>query len=129
MKPTTNALDYALRFAALGWYVFPIRKYQKKGYHVESWDRDASNDPDQIKQWYDEHECNFGLHCGKSRVGVLDIDDRGQGVANLGFYNLDLEIGPIPLVVVVNTPHKGRQIYFSDLSRNKFSGEGCAVFR
>jgi hypothetical protein len=109
-----NQLDYALQFAARGWSVFPIQKHTKDEYHVAHWSTESSNDPEQIKKWFANHECNFGLNCGLSRVGVLDIDDKGDMTGSQSFDMLNLEYGPIPTVVTIFTPHNGRQIYFSD---------------
>jgi putative DNA primase/helicase len=73
---TTNAhnLEAALRYAALGWKVFPIAagaKVPKAGTHGH---RDATTDGDTIRGWFaGKPHLNVGMATGQaSGVWVLD---------------------------------------------------------
>jgi len=90
MKP----LDYALKYAALGWYVFPCHTIvrgacsckrsdcKQTGKHplaslVPNGHNGASLDDATIRQWWGVHpDANIGIATGlKSGIVVIDIDD------------------------------------------------------
>jgi len=63
----------------------------------------ASSDPDQIKQWWDQWpDANVGLVCGLSFF-VLDVDG-DEGRASLA--DLEAKHGQLPVTVTVETPGK-----------------------
>lgn len=93
-------LEHALRYAQLGWFVFPCHAPLAKGdlrCSCEVWRRkkspdyrcsspgkhprtangldDATTDIDQIVEWW-EHwpHANIGINCGKSGLLVVDLD-------------------------------------------------------
>lgn len=73
-----NLLDAALRFASLGWAVFPCEPCGKVpiGRLVPHGVKDASTDEATIRAWWaDTPDANIGLACGEpSGVDVLDLD-------------------------------------------------------
>tara|TARA_R110000850_G_scaffold270735_1_gene404040 strand:+ start:49 stop:606 length:558 start_codon:yes stop_codon:yes gene_type:complete len=73
-------LEYALRYAALGWAVFPCRPNDKRPATLHGC-LDATTDPDQIRAWWTEiPDLNIGLACGEiSNITALDIDPRSNG--------------------------------------------------
>lgn len=73
-------LEYALRYAALGWAVFPCRPNDKRPATLHGC-LDATTDVDQIRAWWTEMpDLNIGLACGEiSGITALDIDPRSGG--------------------------------------------------
>jgi RecA-family ATPase len=86
---TDTPLDYALRYAALGWYVIPVRRDKKPldGYGLNS----ATNDPALIRKiWGTQHpDANIAVHCEKSGLVVLDIDPRNGGEESLAQFEAE----------------------------------------
>ena len=75
-----SMLSHALRYAAIGWPVFPLKPRDK----VPVGGRgvlDASTDRDTITAWWTRTpDANIGLACGeKSGVIAMDIDPRHGG--------------------------------------------------
>ena len=73
-------IEYALRYAALGWAVFPVKPRDKVPATPHGC-LDATTDSTQIRAWWDAApDCNIGLACGEiSGVAALDIDPRSGG--------------------------------------------------
>lgn len=117
-------LSAALGYAAQGFYVLPLKPKSKipltpKGF------KDASNDPEQIKQWWTRWpDANIGIATGEiSGVIVIDLDD-GRDLPE-GWPVIDCEC-------VVKTV-KGYHLYFKypdghDIrSRSKIDGHDVDV--
>ena len=88
-------IEYALRYAALGWAVFPCRPNDKVPATPHGC-LDATTDPDQIRAWWSEApNCNIGLACGEPSGAVaLDLDARSGGTE---FWAAALDDnGPLP---------------------------------
>jgi len=63
-------LEWALRYAAMGWPVFRLQgKKPIAGTHGF---KEATTDPDLIRQWW-RQDFNIGIHC--SQFWVLDVDN------------------------------------------------------
>ena len=73
-------LEYALRYAALGWAIFPCRPNDKRPATPHGC-LDATTDADQIREWWTKiPDLNIGLACGEiSGITALDIDPRSDG--------------------------------------------------
>lgn len=75
-------LTAALEYAAKGWRVFPLRPGKKEP-GVKAWQRVATTDPQQIRDWWTDDADGargIGLACGPgSGVWVLDVDDFDAG--------------------------------------------------
>jgi len=73
-------LEYALKYAALGWAIFPCRPGDKRP-ATQHGCLDATTDPKQIRAWWNERpDLNIGLSCGEiSGITALDIDPRSNG--------------------------------------------------
>ena len=88
-------LEHALKYASLGWAVFPCRPGDKIPATPHGC-LDATTDPDQIRAWWSEApNCNIGLACGEpSGVVALDLDARSGGTE---FWAAALDDnGPLP---------------------------------
>lgn len=76
-------LQAALAYAALGWYVFPLRPRGKQPLIPKAEGGqgllDATTDEEQIRAWWTEAPtANIGVACGPSNLVVIDLDvDKG----------------------------------------------------
>jgi bifunctional DNA primase/polymerase-like protein len=120
-------LEYALQYAQHGLQVFPVHGMEagqcscgrdnckSAGKHplTKSGCKDASSDPEKIRQWWTQWPmANVAIGTGEaSGIFVIDIDvaDGKNGAASLA--KLEAEIGPIPRDAVVRTGSGGWHIY------------------
>jgi len=78
--------EYALRYAELGWPVFPLAQGGKTpaGALAPHGFKDATRDADQIRAWWKQGQWNIGIPTGEpSGWWVLDVDPRNGGVESL----------------------------------------------
>jgi hypothetical protein len=81
-------LEHALKYASLGWAVFPCRPNDKVPATPHGC-LDATTDPDQIRAWWSEApNCNIGLACGEPS-GVVALHPNGTA------YEWELSSSPI----------------------------------
>jgi hypothetical protein len=105
-------LETALVLAKLGWKLFPARS---KDAHRMAWSEKSTSDAKTLTRWFtqwpDDLLC---LDCGKSGIGVIDLDakDGKDGPGN--FLSLELEHGMVPEVLREMTPTKGVHIFCRD---------------
>ncbi len=65
--------EWALRYAALGWRVYPVERGRKKALFT-GWQTSATTDPELIaRQWRREPYPNLGLICGEA-FAVFDVE-------------------------------------------------------
>jgi hypothetical protein len=75
-----SRLDCALRLAAQGFRVFPLKPGEKTP-AVANWPKRATRDEKQIQWWWKQSDYNIGVACGRGLM-VLDYDMKpGQGGA------------------------------------------------
>ena len=87
-------LEYALRYAELGYYVIPIRAGEKRP-DTPNGASDASRDPAVIRGWWGaKPKNNIGIVCRNCLV--LDLDNKGQGDGRAEFKLMREEIKGIP---------------------------------
>jgi hypothetical protein len=73
-KPEPSLLDVALWYAQLALHVFPLQPGQKIPHRGTRGCKDATNNPDQIKNWWQRWpDSNVGIATGHL-VDVIDID-------------------------------------------------------
>ncbi|MFB8281203.1 bifunctional DNA primase/polymerase [Nocardia colli] len=74
--PAANPLrEAALRAAARGWHVFPLRPNAKTPALEGDWSGHASTEPDQIRDWWNTNpRRNIAIATGLSGLLVIDID-------------------------------------------------------
>ena len=104
-------LDHALTYAEkMGWKLHPCKK--DKTPYLPAWQKNASCDPDQIKEWWAKWpNASIGCKCGPdSKIWVLDIDlpDGPDTLEKLLSDN-----SPLPLTLIQKTGSGGKQIFFS----------------
>jgi hypothetical protein len=69
-------LEAALRYAARGWAVFPVRPGGKTPITKHGL-KDATTDPAIIRQWWEKWpSANIGIHCGASGLLAVDLDTK-----------------------------------------------------
>ena len=120
-------VDHALKYARLGWPVFPVHsiksnkcscgkaKCSSPGKHPRTSKglKDASTDPQVIETWWEKWtDANIAVRTGpESGLAVLDIDVKGGGPDNLEL--LESENEPLPETLVAQTGGGGRHYFFS----------------
>jgi len=106
---TDTTLDYALRYAELGWYIIPVRADKKPldGYGLNS----ATKDPAVIRNiWTQHRNAGIAVACEKSGLVVLDIDPRNGGRETLA--QLEAEHGLVYAAVASITQSGGEHRVF-----------------
>lgn len=112
-------LDYALRYADLGWYVIPVRQDKKPvdGYGLNS----ATKDPAVIRNIWTQHpSAGIAIACDKSGLVVLDIDPRNGGRETLA--RLEAEHGVIYSAIASVTQSGGEHRVFKAESGVSYPG-------
>jgi len=102
-------LDFALRYAELGWFVLPVRKDKKPldGYGLTSATRDVAVIR---KIWTAHPQAGIAVACEKSGLVVLDIDPRNGGHDTLT--QLEARLGVLYSAVTANTQGGGEHRVF-----------------
>ena len=104
-------LEYALKYAELGWQVLPIVPKQKVPLTAHGV-KDATDHPDTIRAWW-EHwpDANIAVACGRaSGVYVVDVDVSAAGDVN-GLESLK-EFPELQHTVQQRTPRNGFHAFF-----------------
>lgn len=94
MVKSNPMMEAALRYAAMGWRVFPVRKMGKAP-ALNGWQAAATTNPEQVKRWWggEFRDCNVGIATGaESGVVVMDVDGE-EGLLALEEKGVDLS-GP-----------------------------------
>jgi hypothetical protein len=127
----TTLLEAALRYAALGWQVFPLHSPADGkcscgadvcaiGKHPRTVDgfKSATTDAERIRGWWRTWpDANVGIATGaRSGLFVLDVDPDKGGDATLGM--LVSEHGQLPETVEALTGSGGRHVLFAHPGRH-----------
>lgn len=114
-EPARETLTLALDYIAMNpnRFIFPIRPLAKfPPLVVDNLDSNASNDPEQIKEWHAKWPgANWGVALKKSHLLVADIDVKTGKSGQATFDDLDLLYG-WPETERVNTPSGGFHMYY-----------------
>ncbi len=104
-------LDAALSYAALGWWVHPLRPKSKLP-QLTDWPHQATTDLATIRGWCEKWPtANIGILTGApSGLMVLDVDPRHGGDDALR--ELEAQHGALPGTIEALTPSGGRHVYF-----------------
>lgn len=124
----SNLLEHALKYAALGWMVFPCLPHQKVPATPHGV-KDATTDESQIRAWWEKNpNFNIAVACGlESGVHVVDVDvQESSGVDGWESLAHFAEAGnSLPETVMQHTPRGGAHYFFSaaipPVNRNSFA--------
>ena len=103
-------LEAALRYAARGWPVFPLKPRGKTPITSNGFQA-ATTDPAKIAEWWAKHpNANVGVRTGReASVWVLDMDGP-EGAAS--FAELETEIGALPDTLGQETGGGGYHLFW-----------------
>lgn len=106
---SNRVLDAALRYAALGWKVFPCKPGSKEP--ACNWKISATSDPDSLKALFTGETLNIAWAVPEDMM-VLDIDvkDGVDGFASLE--GLEKRFGHLPSTPIQETPRSGNHLVF-----------------
>lgn len=110
-KRLNHFLEYALKYASLGWQIFPLAPGQKTPITSHGV-KDATIDDLQLRAWWEQWlNANVAVACGaKSGIYVLDVDrDKQKGID--GFKSL-AEFPALPATIRQDTPRGGFHAFF-----------------
>lgn len=108
-----SRLDAALDLVSQGYYIFPLNgKLPLAGTHGF---QDATQDRNQVVQWFKDGDKNIGIACGASGIIVLDVDPRNGGKESQRALEDRLGYGLADKTdLIVTTPSGGFHYYFKD---------------
>ena len=119
-----NFLEHALKYAVLGWKVFPLCAGQKIPLPGTHGVKDATSDEQTIRAWWAKYpNANIAVACGEtSGIYVIDVDVSADGSVN-GLESLK-EFPQLPDTVKQLTPRGGFHGFFKSAiapaNRNSF---------
>lgn len=108
---TQQTVDIALKYAARGWHVFPV-KHKDKAPLTRTGFKEATVSEDQIRKWWQQWpDANIGIATGTiSGILVVDIDPRNRGDEEIEL--LAIENGWWVDTKTVKTGGNGTHYYF-----------------
>lgn len=112
-RSTEWILDAALDYAAAGYSVIPVRS-DKTPYTPHGL-KDASQDPDTIRKWWETWpDANVAIACGRvsGNLVVLDVDMKNGKNGKRSIEIWEAEHGDFPATVMANTPSGGMHYFF-----------------
>jgi len=103
-------LEMATKYAARGWPVLPLAPEAKTPITKHGF-KDASTDPDQLREWWHEHpDANIGVATGAAGgIVVIDIDSEA-GAAK--WDELQELYGPVETLSARSGREHGRHLFF-----------------
>lgn len=117
MTQKRTALDYALAYLNIGWWVLPLIKNTKHpaGWLVKNGVHGASNDPEVIRDWFTRFpDCGIGIAMKQSGLVGIDIDPRNGGYETME--RLESIHGPLVSDVMALTGGGGEhRVFISQL--------------
>ena len=104
-------IEYALRFARLGFDVFPLARMSKLPIPHTSWLSLMTRDPEKIEKWLGSGELNYGIHPGENKV-IIDVDTKGEKKGTESYLWLDVQHG-WPETLEQKTPSGGKHLVYT----------------
>jgi hypothetical protein len=108
-----SGLTAALKYAAVGWPVFPCIPGEKVPSTAHGF-QDATTDAAQITRWWDANPGrNVAIATGAPGPDVLDVDQHGEHGNGFGAFNRLKRDDRVPEpLAVVRTPSGGMHLYY-----------------
>ena len=106
-----GVVDDALRFAALGYSVFPVHQKQAQ---LKKWPDLATTDKDTITEWFEGKYAycdSFGI-CPAHKCVVIDVDVKKEKVGLASLKVLKNDLGLNIQTFAVKTPSGGIHLYY-----------------
>jgi hypothetical protein len=77
ISPDDDTLGAALKYAACGWYLLPVKAGTKRPGSVvgDAWQHQSSRDPHVLAGWFAGTDYGLALHMGRSGAVAADVDD------------------------------------------------------
>jgi hypothetical protein len=114
---TIRLTSRALQLSKRGWYVFPLRPFDKRPLPgFTKWETRATTDRAQIIRWWSVAPYNIGIATGPSGLLVIDLDtSKDKGNSDWRVLGADVEIArkQVPKTFSVRTPSGGLHLYFT----------------
>lgn len=114
LNEARSALNYALRYALLGWHVLPLDPGTKKplGRLARNGFHDATTDEQQIRSWWTTApDAGIGVALKASGLVAVDIDPRNGGLETME--RLEAQHGPVVSDVLAFTGGGGEHRVFA----------------
>ena len=115
MTNLSPIVESALALARAGFYIYPSPK--KDGAARVRWREGSTREVATITKWWSQWPDDLiCLDCGKSEIGVIDIDTlEGHGVDGEGaLFDIQMKYDFLPDTLEAETPSKGRHLFFRD---------------
>jgi hypothetical protein len=109
-----SPLDAALRYAARGWLVFPVRA--NKHPFTQHGHKEATNDPARLAAWWAQWpDAQVGVDCERSSLAVIDLDyDPTKSIDGPAVWSVLLQDHGRDLCgLIATTPRGGRHLFYS----------------
>jgi Bifunctional DNA primase/polymerase, N-terminal len=107
-------LDAAVRYASVGWHVFPLSPDSKVPLPKTHGLLEASTDERQVVRWFERHpDRNIGVATGAPGPDVLDVDTKGERSNGYADWNEAKRAGLVRTPrAIVATPSGGMHAYY-----------------
>ena len=111
MAAKEQLLEAALGYASNNWPVFPCKAGLKTPACTHGF-KNATTDPEQIREWWKDNPYNIGIATGPSKLVVVDCDlVDGEPIGETNFKALP-GYEPLSETLAVTTRSGGKQFYF-----------------
>lgn len=124
---TNLNLDIALKYARMGWKIFPC--YWHDGHKpCIKWSGHSSSNPKDIQSWADKWpKAYFCVALQQSDLTVIDIDNKDGKVGSDVLFDLEFDHTTLPETLKVATPSEGFHYIFKGKSPMTVSKLGAGI--
>ncbi len=113
----SQLLEYALKYASMGWEIFPLQPGKKEPLPGTHGVKDATSVESVILGWWKTNPLyNIGLACGYgSGIYVVDVDEKRDEKGKIisdGKIEYSKRFPPLPATMIQTTPRRGLHYLF-----------------